>query len=504
MKMRDMVSSKLKSIAQYEAIRRVVFQVRNRISPLTSTVNRPVVTAYGSFLDAFLRLKIRFKLSLIVGVSLAVVVLIISIITVKRQERQLQEQTEILGKNIVQNLADIARENLLLKSSAVIQDHIVGVVRRNVPGLKVLCVVDRNGRIVAHSVVDSVNRAVDSEDWTRITRTDSLTKFETSDYLQYVEPILIAKPGKPNERIFLGGAWIGFSNAEVLAPIGEMKRTIAIISSIVTFVAIVIVFLLAGKIVQIIVALSEAARLVGLGHLQVKVDTRIKDELGLLASEFNLMVRQIREKTEMEKFVSRSIIEMLADGKEATLGGTRRVITVMFTDIRNFTSVSETLWPEEVVELLNTYLDIQTKIIQQHKGVVDKFLGDGIMALFVGKEMSSNAVAAAVEVQREVRRMNIERKKRKEICLAVGVGITTGRAVLGSIGARERMDYTVIGDTVNLSSRLCGAAAPEEILVVEDVVARLNGEFSVSAAEKITVKGKKDPIPVYKIRYTLD
>lgn len=479
--------------------------VNTAVNPVAKNINQPVMSVLGNVFDVFLRLKIRFKLSLIVGVALTVVVFIISVITVQRQENQLKVQTDILGRNIVQNLADVARENLLLGSSAIVQEHVVNIVRRQIPGVEMLAVVDRNRKIVAHSVVDSVNRSLSEEAWEEVATGDSLTKLETEDFLQYVEPIFVRKVDVRGEsKILVGVAWIGFSKEVLLAPIEEMKRTIIIISSIVTVAAIVIVFLLAGKIVQIIVALSEAARLVGLGHLQVKVDTRIKDELGVLASEFNLMVRQIREKTEMEKFVSRAIVEMLAEGKEATLGGTRRVITIMFTDIRNFTSMSETLWPEEVVELLNTYLDVQTKTIQEHRGVVDKFLGDGIMALFAGKDMAENAVAAAIEIQRRIAQLNLERQRRNEINLAVGIGITTGRAVLGSIGSRERMDYTVIGDTVNLASRLCGAAAANEILVIEDVVARLNGKFNVSSATSISVKGKKDLVRVYQVQYLLD
>lgn len=464
---------------------------------------KPLLGFSAWMFDLLLRMKIRLKLSFIVGVALAVVVLIISSMTIRRQENQLRQQTEVLGRNIVQSVADVAKENLILNSTAVIQEHIANIVRRRIPGLEVIFVADRNGQIVAHSSVDSINLSLAEGEWKHIAGSDSLLKLETEDAFQYVEPIYVTKPSE-TKKILLGGAWISFSKASLLAPVAEMKRTIFVISTVVTVAAMIIVFLLAGRIVQVIVALSEAARLVGLGHLQVKVDTRIKDELGTLANEFNLMVRQIREKTEMEKFVSRAIIQMLADGKEATLGGTRKVITVMFTDLRNFTSVSETLWPEEVVELLNHYLDVQTKVIQRYKGVVDKFLGDGIMALFAGEEMSFNAVNAGIAIQREVTLFNEERKKRKEIVLTVGVGVATGRAVLGSIGSRDRMDYTVIGDTVNLSSRLCSNAGAGEILVSEDVVTRLNGKITVSAGSKISVKGKREEVSVFHIRYALE
>lgn len=460
---------------------------------------------FNAIIDFVLRMKVRIKLSLLVGIALAVVVFIISTITINRQEVQLLKQMDILGRNIVQNIADVAKENLILNSTAIIQEHVANVLRRSITGLEELSVVDRNRRVVAHSVVDSINQVVRDEVWQEILYVDSLTRYETADHARYIEPIFVIIPEETGpKRILIGGASISFSKVVLLAPITEMKETIFVISTVVTVAAIILVFLTAGKFVRIIVALSEAARLVGLGHLHVKVDTRIKDEIGTLANEFNLMVRQIREKMEMEKFVSRAIVDMLADGKEATLGGTRRVITIMFTDIRNFTSVSEDLWPEEVVELLNHYLDIQTKIIQRNQGVVDKFLGDGIMALFAGKEMAVNAVTAAIEIQREISRANKLRKRKNELVLSVGIGITIGRAVLGSIGSRDRMDYTVIGDSVNLSSRLCAAADANEILVIEDVVARLNGKIQVASEEKIRVKGKKEEVPVYQVIFTFD
>ncbi|MEK7748873.1 MAG: adenylate/guanylate cyclase domain-containing protein, partial [Bacteroidota bacterium] len=106
-------------------------------------------------------------------------------------------------------------------------------------------------------------------------------------------------------------------------------------------------------------------------------------------------------------------------------------------------------------------------------------------------------------LQRQIHRMNKERKKNKEIILDVGVGLATGVAVLGSIGSHDRMDYTAIGNTVNLASRLCGVAGPQQIIANEDFVKRLNGQFETKSGGKIDIKGKQDPVPVYEISYSL-
>jgi adenylate cyclase len=216
-----------------------------------------------------------------------------------------------------------------------------------------------------------------------------------------------------------------------------------------------------------------------------------------------LMVVQIREKTEMQKFVSSSTMELIANGQEAKLGGTRQPITAMFTDIRGFTSFTEKHSPEEVVEILNLYLDLQTKIISSHRGVVDKFLGDGIMSVFKGKEQTHNAVAAAIRIQAEVAKMNQWRMTWKNNMLEVGIGITAGDAVLGSIGSQDRMDYTAIGDTVNLASRICGLAAPGEILVTKEVAEKVHRSHKAQSEGNITIRGKLKQVPVYRIPYEI-
>jgi adenylate cyclase len=203
----------------------------------------------------------------------------------------------------------------------------------------------------------------------------------------------------------------------------------------------------------------------------------------------------------MQKFVSKSTMEMIATGEEAKLGGSRRPITAMFTDVRGFTSFSEKHSPEEVIETLNLYLDVQTQIIDNHNGVVDKFLGDGIMSVFSGENRTEDAIEAAIHIQRELRKMNARRKSWKDTILEVGIGISCGDAVLGSIGSQDRMDFTAIGDTVNLASRICGLAGAGEIMVTEQVVEQLKGKFEPRSEGKFSIKGKQNQVPVFKIPF---
>jgi len=455
----------------------------------------------AGFIDFFLRLKIRWKLILLVSASIILVTSTISTVALNRQEIEMRRGTSELGTALVSSLANVAKDNLLLESYPPIQDYISSYSFRGITGLELFFVMDRNGRVVAHLVADSINTIVPAEEWDLVAAADSAILIETPDQLRFVRSVYVINEGK---KFILGGCSATFSKAVILAPIEDMKQRILWTSFIVSLAAISIIYLISTKIVAIIIVLSEAARKVGTGDLKVNVVTNMKDELGALAREFNLMVIQIREKTQMQKFVSRAAVKMLSEEKEAKLGGTRRVVTAMFTDIRNFTAVSENQWPEEVVVTLNLYLDLQTKIIHDHGGVVDKFIGDGIMSIFTGNDMVKNSAEAAVIIQQKVIEMNKERRKQKEIVLEIGIGVATGVAVMGSIGSSDRMDYTAIGDTINLAARLCGVAGPNEILATENVVTRLANTYESRSAGKIPIKGKQEKVAAYQIVYPVE
>ncbi|HEY6952577.1 MAG TPA: adenylate/guanylate cyclase domain-containing protein [Bacteroidota bacterium] len=473
------------------------FKFLSKGSKYTSSSTQFIV---GRTYDVFLRLKIRAKLSLIVGVSIVATTLIISTIATQIEERELRLQTNTVGLTIVHGLGSVARDNLLLKSYPIIQEYVRNTLRHKVVGLEHLYVVNREGIIVADVQSDSINQQVSVSDFTLLTKSDTTTVYETPDHIRFVQAIYFNQVSE-HKRIFLGSCSASFSKAELFAPIDEMKSKILYVSFAVSILAIGLVYFVSKRIVRIIIVLSEAARRVGQGDLKVTVVTRIQDELGMLARDFNLMVLQIREKTEMQKFVSKSTMEIIAGGHEATLGGVRQPITAMFTDIRGFTSFSEKHSPEEVIEILNLYLDVQTQIIQNHNGVVDKFLGDGIMSVFTGEHQTENAIEAAIHIQRELTKMNHRRKSWKDKVLEVGIGISAGDAVLGSIGSMDRMDYTAIGDTVNLASRVCGVAAPGQIMVTEGIVQSIDGRYKPRSEGNFPIKGKEHQVPLYQIPY---
>ena len=211
-------------------------------------------------------------------------------------------------------------------------------------------------------------------------------------------------------------------------------------------------------------------------------------------------------KNTFKRYVSKQVVDNLLDDEtNLNLGGENREVTILFTDIRGFTSMAEKMKPEKVVFTLNEYFSEMIDIVFKHNGTLDKIIGDELMIVF-GAPLSSDddterALNTAIEMQNKIADLNKVRKKRKEPPIVVGAGINKGQVVSGNIGSRDMMDYTVVGDTVNLGSRLCSAASAGEIIVSGRVKNSTEQLFSFKELKPIRVKGKKDKIDVYQVKY---
>ena len=211
-------------------------------------------------------------------------------------------------------------------------------------------------------------------------------------------------------------------------------------------------------------------------------------------------------KNTFKRYVSKQVVDNLLDDEtNLKLGGENREVTILFTDIRGFTSMAEKMKPEKVVLTLNEYFSEMIDIVFKHNGTLDKIIGDELMIVF-GAPLSSDddterALNTAIEMQNKIADLNMVRSKRKEPPILVGAGINKGQVVSGNIGSRDMMDYTVVGDTVNLGSRLCSAASAGEIIVSGRVKNSTEQLFSFKELKPILVKGKKDKIDVYQVKY---
>jgi adenylate cyclase len=216
------------------------------------------------------------------------------------------------------------------------------------------------------------------------------------------------------------------------------------------------------------------------------------------------LARGMVERQAFERFLSPSIVEkIMANPNEIHLGGENQTVTILFSDIRGFTRMSEHMEPHAVVELLNEYFSELTDLIFESGGTLDKYLGDGIMAVygapFPKPDDALRATKTAVEMQRALADLNRNWESRGQPPLRMGVGVNTGPVTAGYIGSSRRMDYTVIGDAVNLASRLCSNAAGGQILVSDSTFGLLNGNVPARRLDPIRVKGKETPVDLHEV-----
>ena len=209
-------------------------------------------------------------------------------------------------------------------------------------------------------------------------------------------------------------------------------------------------------------------------------------------------------KNTFKRYVSKQVVdELLDDDAKLNLGGEKRNVTILFSDIRGFTDMSEKMNPEDVVSTLNEYFSEMIDIVFKHNGTLDKIIGDELMVVYgaptSNEDDTLRAVATAVEMQSQINVLNAKRIKQRKKPILAGMGINKGIVVSGNIGSRDMMDYTVIGDTVNLGARLCSAAGPGEILVSSSVWKETQKHYSYKKLEPIRVKGKKNKVGVYRI-----
>lgn len=218
-----------------------------------------------------------------------------------------------------------------------------------------------------------------------------------------------------------------------------------------------------------------------------------------LERERNLAI----EKEKMGAYVSKAVVDEISRNREQALalGGKTVRATILFSDIKGFTSLSERLDPQETVTFLNVYMTAMTQIIEQEGGLVDKFIGDGIMAVFTEASAGVNHAAAAVRAGVKMQRRLAKMRSEEPVCanLQMRVGVNTGDVVAGNIGSQTRMDYTVIGDNVNVASRIEGACKPDCVMVSATTWDQVHREFPGGMPAEIRVKNREEPVSTFLI-----
>lgn len=485
-----------------------------------------------------LRLQFTFFVVMVIGAIMALTTLL----TYRQQQKSLRDEVVQRGATIARSLASSAAEAVLndLVCAALIHETMPDSKLNHPPeitletvlaslledlgrdrgrydlkpnaGVVEVLMTDTNGTIVAHNDIQMVSKIYQSPAGVKpyageATLVQPYVNPDGRKRVDIAVPILVNRLGNVEGRR-IGVVHLRMSQDWVDWIVEQAAFKLLVVTGVVLLLGIMIASWLARFMTHPIKKVVGGVLAIASGNLNQKLESHRKDELGELTNAFNQMAASLREKELIKgafsTYVSSQVMdEVLKTPGKLALGGARKRATIFFSDIRGFTSMSETMQPEEVVSIINVYLSLQTEIILRNRGMLDKFIGDCVMAVYgiplPGMDDALRAVRSAVQIQAAVQAINQKRKQSGERTVTLGIGINTGEVVSGNMGSSQKMDYTVIGDSVNLAARLESAAEGGSVLVSEETYQLVKEHVVAEKLSPIPVKGKKEKVPVYSI-----
>ena len=445
---------------------------------------------------------LRVKLALLASILLVGGIGTVSLLLLERSSEALETEARKRGRFIASSLARNAREPVLLQDDLVLSG-LLGTVA-NESEVLVARVLDKSGAVLASSL--------ETESRQQLRLTDGLLSDIPTAVNSQGGQLLIAS------RISFGDVDLGEAQVvlDLDAIVGQVlsraRRGVLLASGALLVLGIGIAFALSGRITRPLQRLHAAVQALAAGDTSSQVAVTSRDEVGALTEAFNDMSRSLSEKRRIEtafrRYVSDHVLQQVVDRPESIqLLGERRVVTLLFIDIRRFSELANAIGPEPLVAWLNEAFELITSRLLEHGATVDQYLGDAILAYFGAPieipDHAERAIASAIAIQRSIEERNAKCESSGSPFhqLDVGIGIQTGPVVLGNIGSELKMNYTAIGDAVNVSNRLQAMAGPGEIMVTEDVQRRLGDRVRLDDLGPRKVKGREEPVRVYSVPY---
>jgi adenylate cyclase len=480
------------------------------VTSLSDNIQQLIKKKRGSFIEKLPAPIIPIWLKLSVATMLIIVITVFSIsyVVLGKQQEMLYQQTLKIGKVSINNYAYNARIPLLENNILQLNTVIKGA--SNIEGLIYAAILDHNRVIKAHSNFNKIGTDFKKfGNVEEVTQEDGIVYF-TSKLISGKRVIHLSKPivfdGKR-----LGAVHVGVSIDFIEHEIVSERVSIIIMTIIVvllgTVIAVFFGFKFAGPITKLVVATQE----IGKGNYNYKIKMKRNDEIGTLAIAFNKMSEDLLKKSFMQesfgKYVGFEVLNMImANPEDSWLKGRKNEATILFLDVRGFTFYSATKDPEEIVEELNEYFEIVTNIVIEYGGYIDKFIGDAVLAVFGvpihNRRHIERGVQAAVMIQKElIKTGNIKDNK---LLASVGIGIDSGVVISGNIGTQVKMEYTVIGDPVNIASRLNKLAESGEIVISRKVLENVEKLVEVEALPPQGIKGVAGKVETFRVLGIVD
>lgn len=453
---------------------------------------------------------IQRKLLLTFVPMIIVIILVLSFILLQDFSRTIITAVNTNGQTIAEKIANGVKSNP--GDTIYLDDLFAGEAKtNNSPAVQAspyrfnaLSYYSRDTKNGGFLAAASTNRQlVNSHTAEDITLTSAINRYNprTESY-EFLAPVALSKT-------FIGYVMVDYARDVIYEPYFRTQVKVFVIAALFMYASIFLIYLFGRNIVFPILFLrmsvnSIAEKLNSMikGKLRFSSEllqyndrVRTHDEIKLLSGEVNHMTTVI---SGLIPYVS---VSTLMHSERETPTTERKNLTFLFTDIRGFTSISETMPPDKVVDMLNHYLDLQASIIQGNDGDVDKFVGDEVMATFDGPRRDFNACKASIEIRKAMAKEKELAKAQGRDSVSIGIGINSGPVVHGSMGAKDRMDFTSIGDTVNLAARLEGTNKEyaTKTLLTSAVHEKVKDEFLCREIDLLTVKGKTQPVRIFEL-----
>ena len=437
---------------------------------------------------------VAWKLGLSISLLILCGMTILGSLLLNNQLDRMRDQADTFGEAIALQLANTAREPLLADDTFLLKVQLNNLTRSE--SVRGAALFDRSGNLVDKAGI--LPLAADPLQ-------EQIKRWELQN-----EPVTTYYAAVDVGDTVAGYTAISLSDRPIMAARESVQDTMINATLIMSVIAIIASFLISRRLARPIQDLLEATSAMRRGDLNYRIQDRRNDEIGGLIEAYNTMAHGMLEKDQVEqglkRFVSPSVARnMMADLDQVQLGGRDVHATVVFADIVGFTRLSETLAPDAIADMLNVYFDAITTATTFYRGTIDKYMGDCAMIVFGVPEKDDehlfHGLCCAVMIQRMVERLNEHRRAHGHTTVEFRIGINSGAMLAGNLGSRERMQYTVVGDTVNLASRLSNMAGGNEIIAASTLLANPNIASRVRATEygAMRIRGKAEPVSTFRI-----
>ncbi len=520
-----MLVSKNSDTNNYVQNRHKRLHTRKEISSLPSTA-RFILRLFNRITPKYI--PVAIKLALSIGILLTLVMTLLGGVIIHKQTQLMRNQIKLQGSTLVQTLAKSLGDPMILalpsdkalsKNDPLDKRALLLTLKTMVtqittsPGILGASVYSDDGKVLSSRGINPFVKDAPYEKQRKLYLTDRLKNLEWkwADSPQgYVSAITFISPIKLQDTTF-GHAVVTFNHELLDNSIADVIQSIIIATLLMILLGIIISYILGRRLTRPLYDLMEASREIGHGNYSYRLPEQRRDEIGYLMKSYNTMAQGLYQKAQVEdafsRHVSPSIAKEIIANMDRNLLSTKHVhASVLFVDIVGFTAISESMSPERVAHLLNEFYTGISKVSKLYQGTIDKYMGDCAMVVFGIPEQDEDhvfhSIACGVAFRKLMLRYNELREQKGLTPIHFRIGVNTGDMLAGNMGPAERIQYTVVGDSVNLASRLC-AVAPADSVIITDNTYNLSGlrlKLKASKHECIEIRGITEPVNTYLVQ----